>query len=332
MKYLFILLLFTLTIHSVRAQILKADEDLNEEEFTFESLDELDGRMAIQLAERKLKTMITGVTNASLAAVPFVGTGGVQQELLGTNMKFDELITLNKNYNYKLTAALGNILKVIKNAKDGTLADRAESILLKGKVIKQSVDLVSKIEKLKKSYERLSDNGWKNSDIIRSISQLDILMKKAEELTQTLINAWNATDHQQRKQRLEETREKLKDLDNYVTNEISEMDYIVKKMYTQKLNDELSRSYFDGIYNYKLSPDEAKLELESTISESHNNLIAFRNVYWIVVAIIAFIAAIGYVFRFYTENDNMISANIIYWMLTLAITAFLGVLLELVKV
>ena len=95
---LFIVLLVSIS-SNIQSQILKDDEDIKNKEFTFESLNELDSRMAIQLAERQAQTLLTGIVNKALAAVPYVGSTGVQQEAFGTNLKMDELITLNKNYN-----------------------------------------------------------------------------------------------------------------------------------------------------------------------------------------------------------------------------------------
>lgn len=328
-----VIMLFTfIYIGNMQAQILKHDEDVNEKEFSFDALNEMDARMAMQLSERKINTLLNGAINKALATVPFLGTSGVQQELLGTNIKLDELITLNKNYNFKLTACLGNILKLTKEGQDGTILDRAENLAMKAKVIRQSVEVISKIEKLKRVYEQLNENGWKNSDMIRAVTLLDGLMKKVEELSKTLIDAWNATDYQQQKRDLKAVREKLKALDQYVSHEVAEMATIKNAIYTQKLNDKLTRSYFESIYNYKYSREEAEEKLKDNITSSRHNLIAFRNFYWLIVSIAAMIAAIGYVFRLYTEKDNIISSQITYWLMTLAIVAFLGVLLELIKV
>ena len=327
-----IILIGFLSIIPSYAQILGHEEDMNEDAFSFESLDMLDARMATQLAQRKITTLLSGIANKALATVPFVGTTGVQQELLGTNMKFDELITLNKNYNYKLTATLGNILKLTKEVNDGTLVGRAKNLAMKAKVIKQSVDVITKAERLKKAYEQLSENGWRNSDLIRGVVLLDGLMKKAEELSKTLIEAWKASDYKQQQKRLEEVQEKLKNLDNYLSNEVVQMQSVVDNIYTQKLNNKINRSYFEGIYNYKYSQEVAKEKLQTTISDTQKNIIAFRNLYWLIVSIIAFVAAIGYVFKLYTTRENIISGQIVYWILTLAIVAFLGTLLEFIKV
>lgn len=331
MKKIFLIIVCICSCLCLQSQILKSDEDVDNDEFSFDILNELDARMAVQLAERKLKTLLTGTANTALAAVPFIGTEGVQSELLGTNLRMDELITLNKNYNFKLTSALGNILKITKEARDGTIATRAANLAGKVKVVKQSVEVIERVEKLKKNYEILQQNGWKSSDMIRAVVQLDVLMKKTEELTKTLLEAWKNANHQEQKEKLEKTQEKLKELDNYVLEQNNQLDDIINEIYTNKLNDNLNRAYFDGIYNFKYTKDEAQEKFETTLNESHNTIIAFRNFYWYLVGIIAFIAAIGYVFKLYTEKDNMISAHIIYWALTLAITAFLGILLELIK-
>lgn len=326
-------MLFTfIYIGNAKAQILKHDEDVNENEFSFDALNEMDARMAMQFSERKLNTLINGAVNKALSTVPFIGTGGVQAEILGTNIKLDELITLNKNYNYKLTSVLGNILKLTKESQDGTILHRAENLAMKAKVIKQSVDVISKIEKLKRIYEQLNENGWRNTDMIRAVTLLDALMKKVEELSKTLIDAWNATDYQQQKKDLKEAQEKLKALNKYISHEVAEVVSITNTIYTQKLNDKLTRSYFESIYNYKYTREEAEEKLKENVSGGRNMLIAFRNVYWLIISIVAMIAAIGYVFRLYTEKDNIISSQITYWLLTLAIVAFLGVLLELIKV
>lgn len=332
MKKILLIGLCFLSVYHSYAQILQHDEDVNDEAFTFESLDALDARMATQFAERKLKTLLTGIANKALATTPFIGSSGVQQELLGTNVKFDELITLNKNYNYKLTACLGNILKLTKEVNDGTLTGRAQNLMMKAKVIKQSVDVITKAEKLKKAYERLSENGWNNNDLIRGVVLLDGLMKKAEELSKTLIDAWKSSDYRQQQKRLEEVQEKLKALDNYLSNEVVEIQSVVDDIYTEKLNNKISRSYFEGIYNYKYTQEEARAKYQTTISDSKNNLIAFRNFYWLIVSIIAFVAAIGYVFKLYTTRENIISSQMVYWILTLAIVAFLGTILEFIKI
>lgn len=330
MKHIFILLLCILLAIDNKAQILGQDEDINKEEFTFQALNELDARMAIELTERKIKTLLAGAANTVLSAVPLVGTEGVQQEMLQTNIRMDELITLNKNYNYKLMSALGNILKITKEARDGTIAKRAENMIMKAKVIKQAADVIHKTERLKKSYEILSENGWRNSDMIRTVIQLDALMKKVEELTQILIDIWKSADYQQQKKKLEETQEKLSSLEEYLDGQVIEIDEVAREIYTNKLNDEITRGYFSGIYNFEHTKEEALAKYNSTVTETKSTLIAMRNFYWALLGIMAFIAAIGYVFKLYTSRDNIISTQIVYWALTLAIAAFLGVLLEFI--
>lgn len=331
MKRIIVIILSICFCLCSQAQILDSDEDVNVDEFSFDILNELDARMAVQLAERKLKTLLTGTANSALAAVPFVGTEGVQVELLGTNLKMDELITLSKNYNYKLTNTLGNILKITKEARDGTFVTRAENLAKKVKVVKQSVDIIERVEKLKNNYETLQRNGWKNSDMIRAVIQLDALMKRIEDLTNTLLKAWKNANHQEQKEKLEKVEDQLKELDNYMIEQTSELDNIINEIYTEKLNDNINRGYFSSIYNFKLTKEEAQEKFETTLKESHNTIIAFRNFYWLMVGILAMAAAIGYVFKLYTEKDNVISAHIIYWVITLAITAFLGILLEFIK-
>ena len=52
---LFIVLLVSIS-SNIQAQILKENEDVREKDFSFEALNDLDSRMAVQLAERQVKT------------------------------------------------------------------------------------------------------------------------------------------------------------------------------------------------------------------------------------------------------------------------------------
>lgn len=326
---LFTLLILLLLSSICQAQILKEEEDVKEKEFSFESLNELDSRMAIQLAERQAKTLLTGVVNKALAAVPYVGSTGVQQEAFGTNLKMDELITLNKNYNYKLTAALGNILKLVKEAKDGTIASRATNMVKKGKIIKQGVDIVSKIERLKKMYERLHESGWRINDMGRAVVQLDVLTKQIEKLSRTLIDIWSSTDNETKERELQKAEDQLNKLDSYINSEISDLNEKTGQLYSQKLDDRLARGYFGSMYNFGMTQEDATRKYQETLDHSKNFLIQTRNIWWLIVSVIAFITAIGYGFKHFLERDNAISTHIIYWMITLALSAFLGSLLEL---
>lgn len=325
---LFIVLLVSIS-SNIQAQILKENEDVREKDFSFEALNDLDSRMAVQLAERQVKTLMSSVVNKALAAVPYVGNTGVQQEMFGTNMKMDELITLNKNYNYKLTAALGNILKLIKETKDGTLTSRASSIARKAKVVKQGVDVVNKIERLKRMYKNLNQNGYRLNDMGRAAQQLDILVKKIEELTGTLIKIWTTADQAEREKEVERVEKELEALNGYIETEISEIDEEAGRIYTQKLNDEIARECFSGIYNYDLEQEQAKQNYEETISGSKKFIIELRNIWWFIVGIIAFISVIGYCLKLFLKQENSISAHIFHWIVTLAFTAFLGSLLQI---
>ena len=66
---LFIVLLVSIS-SNIQAQILKENEDVREKDFSFEALNDLDSRMAVQLAERQVKTLMSSVVNKALAAVP----------------------------------------------------------------------------------------------------------------------------------------------------------------------------------------------------------------------------------------------------------------------
>lgn len=118
---------------SLQAQVLGDDEDVDPDEFTWKKLSAMDSRYALSLAERKLTTILMSGVNKALAAVPMVGTEGVAAEMGITNLKMDELIVANQNYNHKMTAVLANILKATKEAKDGTLTERASNIAKKAK-------------------------------------------------------------------------------------------------------------------------------------------------------------------------------------------------------
>lgn len=330
MKRLIILVSLSFFIIQLPAQILGEDEDVNQNDFTFESLNELDARMALQLAERKLQTMLAGAINTGLASVPWVGTGGVQREILGSNVKLDELITLSKNYNYKLTSVLGNILKVVKESRDGTIATRAKNLFLKGKVIQEATDLIRKIDRFKSICEKLSEEGWNDANMVRAVILADALMKKVEDISKVLIDAWNSSDQQENKRRLEEVQEQLKQLNDYIEQQEKEIQGVVNAIYTNRLKNEITESLFQGMYNYELEQEEAKEKLDETVHQTRSILIIFRNIWWIVIAIFAFAALIGYFAKFYFEKDNLISAYIPYWIITLAIAAMLGSLLELI--
>lgn len=326
---LFIVLLVSIS-SNIQSQILKDDEDIKNKEFTFESLNELDSRMAIQLAERQAQTLLTGIVNKALAAVPYVGSTGVQQEAFGTNLKMDELITLNKNYNYKLTATLGNILKLVKESKDGTIASRAVNLAKRGKLVKQAVDIVSKTERLKKSYETLHESGWRINDMGRMVVQLDVLAKRIETLSKSLLEIWSTADNVTKEREMENIAKQLDDLGNYIDSETEELNDRIGQLYSQKLDDRLARGYFASMYNFEISQEDAVKKYNETIDTSKSILIQIRNIWWVIVSVIAFVAAIGYCFKHFLERDNAISAHIIYWVITLALCAFLGSLLQLV--
>ena len=128
------------------SQLIDREEDISDSYFNKNTFKNLDSDFAMELLNQQAKTIVSSLANKAAAAVPLVGTEGVAMEIGMSNLKLDELIVANKNYNYKLTAVLGNILKVTKEARDGTMASRAKNTARKVEIIDESIKVIHKCE------------------------------------------------------------------------------------------------------------------------------------------------------------------------------------------
>lgn len=192
MKTLILMMLCCIITSASFGQLVDREEDISSSYFDKNTFKNLDSDFAMELLNQQAKTMVTSLANKAAAAVPLVGTEGVAMEIGMSNLKLDELIVANKNYNYKLTAVLGNILKVTKEARDGTMASRAKNTARKVEIIDESIKAIKKCEKTRSALKTLGEKGWTTTNMLRAVNSIDGTLGALEKIGRNLLRSTNS--------------------------------------------------------------------------------------------------------------------------------------------
>lgn len=315
---------------SLQAQILGDDEDVDPDEFTWKKLSAMDSRYALSLAERKLTTILMSGVNKALAAVPMVGTEGVAAEMGITNLKMDELIVANQNYNHKMTAVLANILKATKEAKDGTLTERASNIAKKAKIINKSIKAIQACERTRDAYRKLNDKGWTSANMIRAIQAFDIALTSLEEVAEIISNA--SKIYKDQREELNKAEAKVIDIENMIDEMEDQARQELAEVYGNKYMHELNSAFFNSIYTFdQLDENSAREKFNVNMTSAKSALINFKNTMWICLVIFALLSATSAIGKIYfLGEENFLVKYMIAWITGIIICAMLGGVIELI--
>lgn len=328
MKFSIIFLLMTLPI-TIFAQLLDREEDLSGKGFSTKDFLDLDTDFAIQLAEQKAKTLIMSIANKAAASAPFVGSVGVAAELGLSNLKFDEMLVADKQYNYKLTAVLGNILKVTKETRDGTYKSRGINAAKKIKIVDQSIKAVKKCNRTKNALLELKKKGWNTTTMTRAIKALDASLTALEEVGETMLAAYNSYDGE--KEAIDNAQKTLDDVNTMMNSAYSGAIDELNRNISDRYNYEYNSSLLTGaFYCQDLTKAEAREKVRENLQKSSNALIIFKRIMWSICLIFFLIAATGFLWKTYfiTYDSNLIIKYYTVWIVSFFLTAVLGGILE----
>lgn len=327
---IFFLLFFPATVFS---QLLDREEDLSGEGFSTKDFLKLDTEFSIQLAEQKAKTLIMSIANKAAAAAPFVGSVGVAAELGLSNLKFDEMLVADKQYNYKLTGVLGNILKVTKETRDGTYKSRSINAAKKIKIVNQSIKAVKKCNRTKNALLELKKKGWNTTTMTRAVKALDASLTALEEVGETILTAYNSYDEESAA--IDNAQKKLDDVNTLMNsvyaNSMDELNRNIAAKYNYEYNSSLITGAF---YCQDLTKAEAREKVRINMEKSSNALIVFKRIMWSICILFFLIAATGYLWKtYFLTSDGNVYSNLIIkyytaWIVGFFLTAVIGGILE----
>ena len=314
---------------TIFAQLLDREEDLSGKGFSTKDFLDLDTDFAIQLAEQKAKTLIMSIANKAAASAPFVGSVGVAAELGLSNLKFDEMLVADKQYNYKLTAVLGNILKVTKETRDGTYKSRGINAAKKIKIVDQSIKAVKKCNRTKNALLELKKKGWNTTTMTRAIKALDASLTALEEVGETMLAAYNSYDGE--KEAIDNAQKTLDDVNTMMNSAYSGAIDELNRNISDRYNYEYNSSLLTGaFYCQDLTKAEAREKVRENLQKSSNALIIFKRIMWSICLIFFLIAATGFLWKTYfiTYDSNLIIKYYTVWIVSFFLTAVLGGILE----
>lgn len=318
---------------TIFAQLLDREEDLSGKGFSTKDFLDLDTDFAIQLAEQKAKTLIMSIANKAAASAPFVGSVGVAAELGLSNLKFDEMLVADKQYNYKLTAVLGNILKVTKETRDGTYKSRGINATKKIKIVDQSIKAVKKCNRTKNALLELKKKGWNTTTMTRAIKALDASLTALEEVGETMLAAYNSYDGE--KEAIDNAQKTLDDVNTMMNSAYSGAIDELNRNISDRYNYEYNSSLLTGaFYCQDLTKAEAREKVRENLQKSSNALIIFKRIMWSICLLFFLIAATGYLWKTYfiSSDGNIYSSLIIkyytVWIVSFFLTAVIGGILE----
>lgn len=325
----FILIIICFSKSIARGQLVDREEDISEEYFNKNSFKNLDADFAMELLNQQAKTMVTSLANKAAAAAPFVGTAGVAMEVGMSNLKLDELIVANKNYNYKLTAVLGNILKITKEARDGTMASRAKNAARKVEIIDESIKAIRKCERTRDILKTLGEKGWTTTNMLRAINAIDGTLEILEKIGKKLLRKTNSMAEET--QALNESEKILEDmnkmLDEAYANAMKELNEKIASKYSFEYNSALITG---AMYMQDITKEEGQEKYNFNISRSKNLLVAFKNIMWMFVIIFFLVGGTANVWKVFFDGDNSIAfiRNTKAWYVGLAVCIILSGMLE----
>ena len=314
---------------TIFAQLLDREEDLSGKGFSTKDFLDLDTDFAIQLAEQKAKTLIMSIANKAAASAPFVGSVGVAAELGLSNLKFDEMLVADKQYNYKLTAVLGNILKVTKETRDGTYKSRGINAAKKIKIVDQSIKAIKKCNRTKNALLELKKKGWNTTTMTRAIKALDASLTALEEVGETMLAAYNSYDGE--KEAIDNAQKTLDDVNTMMNSAYSGAIDELNRNISDRYNYEYNSSLLTGaFYCQDLTKAEAREKVRENLQKSSNALIIFKRIMWSICLIFFLIAATGFLWKTYfiTYDSNLIIKYYTVWIVSFFLTAVLGGILE----
>ncbi len=330
MRKLYLLIVSILSFSSVGySQLIKRGDDVSEKDFGIHNFKNLDADFAMELLNQQAKTIITSLANKAAAAVPLGGTAGVAMEVGVSNLKLDELIVANKNYNYKLTGVLGNILKITKETRDGTMASRAKYAARKVEIVDESLRAIKKCQKTREALTALGEKGWTTTNMLRAVNAIDGTLFALEKIGQNLLQTTNSIAEESRL--LDNSEKELKDLneqlDKMYASALQELDEKIASQYQFEYNSALLNGamYFQG-----LTQEEGQEKYEKNISRSKDGLTAFKNIMWLFVVIFFLAAATANIWKVYFMGDDSM-AFIRYskaWIAGFAVSILMAGILE----
>lgn len=310
-------------------EMLERDDDLKGSFFSLENLKNLDVGLAIELAEKQVKTIAKSLINKTVAAVPYTGNAGVAMEVGVSNLKLDELIVTNKNYNYQITSILGNILKVTKEARDGTIFTRAKNKVKKIELVNESLKLIKKCQRTKRTLDALSEKGWTTNNMLRAVNSIDITLKSLETVGTILLETANSLFEENKK--LDELEIELKDLDKMMdemyASSLKELNETVRTKYHFEYNSSLLNG---AMYFQDMTKKEGQEKYELGMEKSKDGLTAFRNTMWLISILFFFIGAAAIIWKvfFMGEESQALIKYTKAWFIGFAITILLASMLQ----
>lgn len=309
--------------------LLDREEDIMMEEFSIENFMNFDTEFALGLLERQARTLIKSTVAETAAAVPYVGTTGVAMELGLANLKLDEILVADKNYNYKVTGVLGNILKITKESRDGTIKRRILNNVKKAKIIKQTINAIKKCNRTREAVAALGTRGWTTSTMLRAVKSIDVTLDALETVGETLTAAYNSLKEEN--EAIDKAITKLDEVELLMDEIYSD---VMKSVYDNIISQykmEYNSSLLTGaIYFQEVNSSEAEEDVAENMEENKNTLIAFKRIMWIFTLLYFFAAAAANVWKVYfngEENHNIIRYNK-SWLVGLAILLLLNGIFE----
>ena len=283
-------------------EILDRDDDIESSNFS-DRIEGLNPNYAIELLEKQAKTILKTVGNEILAAIPYTGNAGVAMEVGASNLKLDELIVTNKNYNYQMTSILGNILKVTKEARDGRIGNRAKNQAKKLKLISESLKLIKKCEKTKRTLNALSSKGWGTDNMLRAVNSIDITLKSLEIVGEILLENYNTISEENKK--LDELTLELKQINKVIestyADTLKDLNEKIRAKYTFEYNSSLLNG---AMYFQDMTKDEGQKKYEKGMKNSKNALVAFKNIMWTIFGIFCLISVVSIIFKVTIEGQS----------------------------
>lgn len=305
MKKTTLLLLCFLSLQAF-GQLVDRDQDIASSDFSLGNFQNLDASLAMDLLNQKAQTMAMSLVNKAAAAVPYIGTAGVAMEVGMTNLKFDELLVANKNYNYKLTGVLGNILKVTKEARDGTIASRAKNAAKKIKIVDASLTAIKKCQRTRDALKTLGDKGWTTTNMLRAVNCLDGTLTALEKVGENLLKKTNTIAEENAV--LDRSEKELFDINEMMDAIYAETRKEIDDKIASQYNFEYNSSLLNGaMYPQDLSREEGKEKYRTNMARGKNALSSFANVMWLLVVVFFLVAATANVWRVYYSGDDSIA-------------------------
>lgn len=311
------------------SQLIDREEDISDSYFNKNTFKNLDSDFAMELLNQQAKTIVSSLANKAAAAVPLVGTEGVAMEIGMSNLKLDELIVANKNYNYKLTAVLGNILKVTKEARDGTMASRAKNTARKVEIIDESIKAIQKCEKTRSALKVLGEKGWTTTNMLRAVNSIDGTLNALEKIGKNLLKSTNSMAEETAM--LDATEKEVDELnsmlDETYANAMKELDEKIANKYSFEYNSALITSV---MYMQELTKEEGQEKYNLNMSKSKEGVTAFKNIMWTFVVIFFLVALTANVWRvFFAGDDSMTFIRYTkVWYVGLAVCIIMASMLE----